>query len=292
MKQIMLFFGLVLLLTPEARTQHDTTLSAAIQCPTGKWNLVFAEEFNTDSLNTNRWLTWFPYTDDGSDQCRFCRTHAEGGQIYRNGNVIVTNGTLKLIARYEPNTWFDVTRDYTSGMIHSRQSFGPGRYEIRCRLPAGMGFWPAIWTYGRTTAEFDILEAGMQHTRRYHTSIHNREVKKMLHRRSRVPHDLSADFHVYFMEWDTNFIRFGIDEKVLWNISRYLKKNGSNAGECPIKPGKYRIEKIFPPPGETVHLILNLCIGNELTPFTKSPDSGTLFPNQMEIDWIRYYQRR
>ncbi|NTW23447.1 MAG: glycoside hydrolase family 16 protein [Lentimicrobium sp.] len=292
MKQIMLFFGLVLMFIPDARTQHDTTLSAGTNCPQGSWELVFAEEFTIDNLNTDRWLTWFPYTNDGSDQCAFCRTHAEGGQIYRTENAVVSNGSLKLIARYEPNTWFGIKRDYTSGMIHSRQSFGPGRYEIRCRVPEGMGFWPAIWAYGRTTTELDILEAGMQHTRRYHMSIHNRQVKKMLHHRSRVSHDLSADFHVYFMEWDTNFIRFGTDEQVLWSISRYLKKNGKNANECPVKPGEYRLETIFPPPGETVHLILNVAIGTEKTAFTRSPGSKTVLPAQMEIDWIRYYQRK
>jgi beta-glucanase (GH16 family) len=272
--------------------QADTLLKNPVPCPEGEWTLVFADEFEGNRLNRELWVTWFPYTDDGSDQCAFCRTHGNEGQVYQDENVVVSGGSLKLIARRETANWMGEQREYTSGMIHSRQSFGLGMYEIRCRLPKGMGFWPAIWAYGRTVTELDILEAGMQHPRRYHMSVHNRQVKKMLHRRKHVCKDLSANFHTYTMAWDSAFIRFEIDSNLVWQISPLTRKTGCRIKRCPVKPGKYRTEPIFPPPSETVHLILNLCIGNEFTPFTKSPDEKTIFPNQMEIDWIRYYQQR
>ncbi len=271
--------------------QTDTILTKPIPCAEGAWKLVFAEEFEGNRLDTEHWLTWFPYTDDGSDQCAFCRTHGNEGQVYLDKNVVVADGSLKLIARWEPANWMGEQRGHTSGMIHSRQAFGIGRYEIRCRLPRGMGFWPAIWAYGRTVSELDILEAGMQHPRRYHISLHNRQVKKMLHHRHCEFKDLSAAYHTYSMAWDSGYIRFELDSNLVWQTTQFTRKSGCRVKKCPVKPRKYRTEPIFPPPSETVHLILNLSIGNEFTPFTKSPDSKTVFPNQMEIDWIRYYCR-
>jgi beta-glucanase (GH16 family) len=291
MKQVFFAIFILLVVVTSAIAQTDTLLIKPVPCPDGSWKLLFEEEFEGSRLDTERWLTWFPYTDDGSDQCAFCRTHGNEGQVYLDENVVISDGSLKLVARREPANWMGEQRYYTSGMIHSRQSFGTGRYEFRCKLPYGMGFWPAIWAYGATVSELDILEAGMQHSRRYHMSIHNREVKKMLHRRKHVFKDLSAGYHVYSMVWDSGFIRFEIDNKPVWRISPYTHKIGCRVKKCPVKPGMYLVEPIFPPPTETVHLILNLCIGNEFTPFTKSPGAKTVFPNQMEIDWIRYYLR-
>lgn len=283
---------LSLLMLSKGVSQNDTTITQTIACPDTEWELTFSDEFQDDVLDTEKWITWFPYTEDGSDQCGFCRTHANGGQIYRDENVMVQHGILKLIAKREPNVWFGVERGYTSGMIHSRQSFGPGKYEIRCKLPHGMGFWPAIWGFGANVSELDILEAGMQHPYRFHMSIHNHKQKKMLHKRHCGFRDLSSDFHTYTMVWDSNFIQFSLDHEVVWKISPFRHKMGCRVKKCRVKAGKYKLEPVFPPPHETVHLILNLCIGNETTPFTKSPDGTTVFPNSMQVDWIRYYQRK
>lgn len=292
MKKIPVLILLFILKISMVFSQNDTLLTSTIECAEGEWELVFNDEFDDGTLDAEKWITWYPNTDNGSDQCAFCRTHGNEGQIYKDENVVVTDGRLKLISRRESLTWFNQQRDFTSGMIHSRQIFGLGRYEIRAKLPKGMGFWPAIWTYGNTTSELDILEAGMQHPRRYHMSIHNRNIRKMLHKRRWVLKDLSAGFHTYSMQWDSSRIEFGIDNNVLFRISPYRSKWGCIIKRCPVKPGKYRKEPIFPPASETLHLIINLAIGNESTPFTSSPDEKTVFPNQMEVDWIRYYQRK
>jgi hypothetical protein len=48
----------------------------------------------------------------------------------------------------------------------------------------------------------------------------------------------------------------------------------------------------FPPEQERLFLIIGLGVGNNSTPFTKSPGPETVFPNTLEVDWIRYYQRK
>jgi hypothetical protein len=56
-------------------SQQDTVISQPVFCPQGNWELVYSEAFDGDVLNKEQWITYFPYTDDGSDQCAFCRTH-------------------------------------------------------------------------------------------------------------------------------------------------------------------------------------------------------------------------
>jgi len=292
MRKAVILIHLLFVFQFHVLAQNDTTINLQVNCASGEWELVFSEEFNDTTLNHDRWLTWFPYSDDGSDQCAFCRTHGKEGQIYRDENVEPGNGVLRFVAKREQGSWLGEQRAYSSGMIHSRQSFGIGKYEIRCRLPVGHGFWPAIWAYGRTTSELDILEAGMQHPYRYHMSIHNRKIKKMLHRRHCGFKNLSSGFHTFAMEWDTNFIRFSIDSLVVWRITPYRSVLGCRIKKCSLRPGRYLTEPVFPPSDETLHLILNLAVGNDQTPFTGSPDEETIFPAQMEIDWIRYYKRK
>lgn len=292
MNRFALAFIILLLTTKTVFSQQDTVISQPVFCPQGSWELVFAEEFTSEVLDKEQWLTYFPYTDDGSDQCAFCRTHGNEGQVFKDENIEISNGILKIIAKRESAAWFDQQRDFTSGMIHSRQAFAQGRYEIRSKLPAGMGFWPGLWTFGQISAEIDIMEAGMQNPERFHTSIHNWKIGKMAHNKNRVKMDLSEDFHVYAMEWDTNIIRFFIDDTEVWSFSRFTNRRGRNRGNCNLKPGRYKIDPVFPPEQERLFLIIGLGVGNDSTPFTKSPGPETVLPNMLEVDWIRYYQRK
>ena len=283
---------LAAMLTQTAFAQHDTILIQPVPCPEGEWELAFSDEFEGDRLNTADWITWYPYTDDGSDQCAFCRTHGNEGQVFLDENVVVSGGLLKIIAIKEKAVWMGEEREHTSGMIHSRRAFGHGKYEFRCRLPEGNGYWPALWTFGQISAEIDLMEAGMQRPKRFHTSVHNWKIKKMAHKRHRLKTSLSDDFHVFTMEWEPNIIHFYIDGSEVWQLHRFTNRRGKNLRKCPVRPGRYRTQPVFPPENEKLYIIAGLGIGTEKTPFTKLPGPETVFPNQMEIDYFRYYVRR
>ena len=47
--------------------------------------------------------------------------------------------------------------DFTSGMIFSKDLFGEGIFEIRCKIPSGEDYWPAFWLFG-DGGELDIFE--------------------------------------------------------------------------------------------------------------------------------------
>jgi beta-glucanase (GH16 family) len=271
--------------------QQDTLLKEPVLCYTGGWNLVFDDEFEGNSLDGNKWITWFPYSDDGSDKCTYCRTHGDGGQIYRDENAVVSQGSLKLIARKETVEWMGETRSFSSATIHSRQQFGMGKYEIRCRIPSGMGFWPAFWMFGQKATEIDVFEIGTQKPRYHHVAVHSWSTKTSLQKGYNGSVNLTEGFHIYTMIWDKNFISIAVDGNEVWRVSHYANKRGRVVKKCPVKPGTYQLDTTFPPEGEMLSVIVGLAIGTSTSPFTKSPDENTIFPNQMEIDWIRIYEK-
>lgn len=275
-----------------AFSQRDTLFPGGNICATGDWQLVFADEFNGSELDRTKWATWYPYTNDGSDQCEFCRTHGKEGQVYLDNNVIVSDNSLKLIAQQQEVEWYGLKRNYSSGMIHSLQMFGMGRYEIRCKLPSGMGFWPAFWMFGDKAVEIDVFEIGCQEPRRQHMGIISWKNHKTFDKRKVGRTDFSKDFHVFAMEWDPHFVRFFLDGKETWRVSLMQPRSGKVLRNCNPREGRYRLQPAFPSEGEKLSIIANLAIGNETTPFTKTPVEATVLPNQMEIDWIRVYQKK
>jgi beta-glucanase (GH16 family) len=143
-------------------------------CRQSGWELVFSDEFDGAELDHSKWSTYFPYTSDGRDQCEYCRVSDDrSNQIYLDSNVVVSNGTCKLIAKRQTATWFGKTRDYTSGMIYSTNDhrYMYGKFESRCKIPYGMGFWPAFWMFGGTGTEIDVLEFGGQRPYHHHMAI-------------------------------------------------------------------------------------------------------------------------
>lgn len=152
-------------------------------------SLVLYDEFNEPQLNTNNWATWpdwgIQYNARNNNQYYFPN---DNGQ-----NVIVDNGVLSLVLRYQPgyyNTWHfsncspcaatnpncspsggtatncsagnnclcDVPKyyDYTSGQIFSKTKFHYGIFEMKCKIPKDT--WPAFWLFGECCEEIDIFE--------------------------------------------------------------------------------------------------------------------------------------
>lgn len=292
LNRIFLLMWLLTVVSINISAQQDTLLREPVLCNDGEWNQVFNDEFEGNSLDGNKWITWFPYTDDGSDNCTFCRTHGNEGQIFLDENAMVSTGSLKLIARKDSGQWMGETRSYSSAMIHSRQQFGMGKYEIRCQLPSGMGFWPAFWMFGQKATEIDVFEIGTQKPRHHHVAIHSWSSKTDLEKGYNGSTNLSDGYHIYTMIWDKNFVSIAVDGKEVWRVSKYANRRGRVVKKCPVKPGKYKLNPTFPPEDERLSVIAGLAVGTSSTPFTKSPDKNTIFPNQMEIDWIRIYEKK
>lgn len=261
-------------------------------CTDAPWQLVFSDDFDGDSLDRDKWMTWYPYGENGSDQCSFCRTHGDEGQIYRDENIEVKNGVLRLIARKEAGSWYDLPRQHSSGMVHSRQSFTDyARYEIRCKIPSGEGFWPAFWVFGWST-EIDVFEFGTGEPDRLYTGFFkNLSGGKNLHMSYDYSGpDFSGDFHTIAAQYEPFFIHLEVDSVRVHTFSRYYTLDGSPVAACHIQEGPYLQNPVFPRFGDPVQVIANLAVGAENTPFTGPPAPETPMPNQMEIDYIKVYQ--
>ena len=263
-------------------------------CGTQPWKLVFEDEFNGNNLNKDNWVTYFPYTSTGDDNCAYCRDGGPGGQIYKDSNVVVSNGLLKLIAKREDVTWLAEKRKYSSGMIFSRPVFEHGKFEIKCKIPYGMGFWPAFWIFGGIGTEIDMFEFGTQNPEHLRYGMGKwRNQKKIAGKGVSIDDiDFSKDFHKYTLIWEPFFITFNIDDKEIGRFTRFISASGMPIEYCCLEKGTYIVEPAYPE-GEPnkLNIIANLAVGVDGGPFTDAPNAQTILPNQFEIDYIKVYQR-
>ena len=245
--------------------------------PAEKWKLVWSDEFNGTKLDYSKW---------GVEENAFGGGNHEM-QIYtdRAKNVRVAGGKLIIEAHKDDAQVAGTQRPFSSGRLRTkhRGDWRYGRIEVRAKLPAGQGLWPAIWMlptenkYGTwaSSGEIDIMEYKGQETDRIHGTLHhggtwpdNAHTTKIL----KLPQsDFSKAAHTYAIEWERGEIRWYLDGK-LWQTQ--------NKWSTPAAP--------FPAPfDEKFHLILNLAVGGK---FVGAPNAATQFPARMEVDWVRVYQ--
>jgi beta-glucanase (GH16 family) len=259
-------------------------------CETTPFKLVFFDEFNGSSINTQKWLTYFPYGPNGSDSCSFCRTSSvvgnEKGHIFRDENIRVENGKLYIDVKQQYGSWYEFNKNYTSGLIQSKQDFTTyTKYEIRCKIASqSTGYWPAFWAFGWNT-ELDVFEF-YQETDRFECSVHYWDNGIDQFRKYVEPGiDLSQDFHIYSVEYDKFFVNFYLDGVKKVTMSRYYNLDGSPVTHCNVSAGTYINNQEFPKYGNPLNVIANIGL------YPIPAENLEINPGSMEIDYIRVYQR-
>ena len=117
------------------------------------YDLVWSDEFDGDSLDETKW-TFKVNSGNSNNEL----------QYYTNRNTTVENGILSINALLE----YDSGYSYTSARLYTQNKvdWTYGIFEVRAKLPAGTGTWPAIWMmptvnrYGGwpDSGEIDIME--------------------------------------------------------------------------------------------------------------------------------------
>lgn len=162
---------------------------------------------------------------------------------------------------------------YVSGCITSELTFWQryGYFEMRARLPAGRGFWPAFWLLPKSGAwppEIDVVEGSGARPRSVHLGIHEKGRSKARPGLRWVDGvvDTTDGFHVYGAEWTADDVRFFID------------------GQLQFASGAHQLH-------EPMYLLANLAVGSKDAGWVPEPDASTPWPGRFEIDHVRAYVR-
>ena len=248
----------------------------------GFTDLVFADEFDYEgSPDPTKWHHQvIPILGDSWANGELQHYTA------RIENSYVSSGTLKIKAIKENYTYSNITKSYTSARLNSKFAFTYGRVEVRAKLPAEAGTWPAIWTLGANInevgnffgsqygsvgwpacGEIDIMEQrGWDKT----TTIgyfHWGDTFSGEYKNSGgdlAVSNTADEYHVYALEWDASSMKILVDEVLVYELLNTSDKPFDNAH----------------------YLLLNIAMGGNLG--GNIPVGFT--EDEMEIDYVRVYQ--
>ncbi|MBL0153897.1 MAG: glycoside hydrolase family 16 protein [Chitinophagaceae bacterium] len=257
-------------------------LAAAMICTcasaqNNQYKLVWSEEFNYSGLpDKNIWSF-----DTKGNSYGWGNNEKQFYTSNDTANAKVENGVLKITALKKDTS----DKHYTSARLISanKQVFQYGRLEIRAKLPAGKGTWPAIWMLGENKSgvkwpdrgEIDIMEHvgyqpdsifGTIHSAAYNHVIGTQQGKGVFIK------DPYTAFHVYAIDWTAEKMDFLMDGVVYYSFANEHK----TVNEWPFS--------------QPFFFILNLAIGGNWGGKYGIDDS--IFPAVMEIDYVRVYQQQ
>lgn len=268
------------------------------------WKLIWSEEFNVDGTPSRD--VWHP-------EVGFIRNHEP--QYYTNmrpENCFVKNGVLSVVARKEvfPNAdylkqksgWKYSVKEaqYTSADIVTKRTFLYGRIEVSACMPKSHGAWPAIWTLGDSLrkpmddpeyynwpccGEIDIVEIWCNNPYRVAACLHSSKIGTRI--KPNEQHKVTGGgditckkpgmepfngFHTYTLDWYEDKIVMFYDGKCYAKVD--LNKSNWPNGENPFRKPHF--------------LLLNLALGG----YGNKVDERSVFPMEMKVDYVRYYQKQ
>jgi len=245
--------------------------------PPERFELVFADEFDGPAMSPPNPDNWgFDLGGDGfgNNQLEFNTNRLENARLDGEGH-------LEIVARRETLG----TNAFTSARIQSKDRVEVrfGRIEARIKQPSGQGVWPAFWMLGADfpeeswpgVGEIDVMEFCGQEPRTIHGSLHGpaffagNALTNTLVRPDNQP-GFDEEFHVYTVQWDPTRITWEVDGEVYQVIA-------ANS----VGPEAWVYDDPF-------FLILNIAVGGV---FCGDPDPSTVFPQTMEVDYVRVFQR-
>lgn len=240
--------------------------------------LVWQDDFDIDGLpDPDKW------SYDIGDGCpKICGWGNNELQYYTGGdpkNARIENGILIIEAHKEA----EKTRDYSSARLVTKNKgdWTYGKVAIRAKLPQGKGTWPAIWmlptvnTYGGWPAsgEIDIMEhvgyAPDSIFGTVHTTAFNHMIGTQVGSQTMIA-DAESSFKTYVIDWDEDEITWSIDG----NQYHRFKNKHLSSKEWPFD--------------QPFHLILNIAVGGNWG--GKYGVDETIWPQKMEIDWVKVWQ--
>ena len=235
--------------------------------------LVWSDEFNYVGLpDSSKWNYGIGGSGWGNHEKQFY-TDAD------SSNAMVKNGLLSIIARKEKHE----NSDYTSARLltKGKAEWTYGFVEIRAKLPAGVGLWPAGWMLGSNAdevgwpkcGEIDIMEHvgykkdslfGTVHTEAYNHRNNTQKGKIIF-----LDHPYS-EFHTYALKWTPEKMEFLLDGNVYFQFANEHKTDA-----------EWPFDKPF-------YLLLNMAVGGDFG--GKEGVDDSVFPAVYQVDYVRIFQ--
>lgn len=230
-----------------------------------KLALVWSDEFDGNGApDANKWGYDLGAGGWGNNELQYYTN--------RTDNAVVSNGTLKIIAKKESYSG----SPYTSARLLSKGkfTFQYGKIECRAKLPADAGTWPAFWMLGNNITgsgwpacgEIDILEHKGNDLNKVYVALHypGRSGGNAVSA-SFLKSNVTTEFHTYGCVWTPEIIQFLYDGTVLFST-------GNNTTSMPFN--------------QPFFILLNLAMGGTF--------GGAVDPQftsaQYEIDYVRVYR--
>jgi len=257
------FLGILLAAVVLASLPLREASSVASDLP--GWQLVWEDDFAGTEVDTDKW-----------ELLTVRNSYNHEKQFYLPEQISVVDGKLRITASDEPME----DKLYRSGRLWTKQQWRFGRFEARIKLPTTQGMWPAFWLRPRHVpwplgGEIDIMESrgSNRHvvSSAFHwgTSVRDHEFLSHLYKVNDAngnPVDFHEGFHVYVAEWEPTHIRFFVDGEPHLTVTN----------------------KHAPIHSTPKAIVFNVAVGGD---FDGDPDESTIFPQTMEVDYVRVWQR-
>jgi len=276
MKNLVLIFAAILLMTSfscKTSTKKVTDDSEKMK----NWEMVWADEFDYTGLpDTNAWAYDVGGNGWGNQEKQYYTA-------LRRENARVENGMLIIEARKEAMD----TNDYSSARLVTlgKNEWLYGRFEIRAKLPRGIGTWPAIWmlaakhsygdSYWPDNGEIDIMEHVGFNQGHIHASTHSLKYYWQVGTQRTATifaSNVSDAFHDYELEWSPEKIQVFMDDSLY-----FTSLNDGTGWEA------WPFDKPF-------YLILNIAVGGAWGGQKGIDDA--IWPQRMEVDYVRVYRKK
>lgn len=258
------FLGIWVLFVPASISQP----AAKPRLNLDDFRVIFEEEFNQLSVSARgpntRWIAHTPWNGDFGD--------AAFADPEPNFPFTVLNGILRIEARKSPDG------KWRSGLLSSRAADGLdapgfahqyGYFEMRAKLPAGPGVWPAFWLIGvdksQYSSEIDVIEQYGAFPDVYHVAaqVHKKDGRRDAEgQKIWVRHGImSESFNLYGVLIDPDWVIFYFNREEVWRT---------------------RTKSEF---RQRFYILLNLALGSGW-PIHETPN-----PSFMYVDYVKVFER-
>jgi beta-glucanase (GH16 family) len=253
------------------------------------WQLVWSDDFDQPGPPDPAKWTYEEGWVRNNEQQFYTRGRAENARV--EGGMLVIEARREKLKNpgYRPDAaaGSKQAREFaecTSASVTTRglAAWKYGRVEVRAKLPAGRGLWPAIWMLGNkpgvrwpACGEIDIMEYVGHEPGVVHGTVHTAKYNHIKGTQRGAKLNLPApekNFHRYAIEWDADRIDFFVDDR------KYFSFANERAGA-----------EVWPF-DEPHFLILNAAVGGSWGG-QKGIDPA-IFPQKFLIDYVRVYTHK